>query len=90
MTTMNDDEIPTPADLLDAPDAAHAEEANEVVAQIVAMLRADPGTTACARGSRAVLLTVKRRMEAREWHCGLSVTGPEILSVAARAEWVAR
>jgi len=86
----HDDEIPTPADLLDAPDAAHAEEANEVVAQIVAMLRANPGTTACARGSRAAMLTVKRRMEAREWHCGLSGTGPEILSVAARAEWVAR
>ena len=87
---MNDDEIPTPADLLDAPDAAHAEEASEIVAQIVAMLRANPGTTACARGSRAALLTVKRRMEAREWHCGLSGTGPESLSVAARAEWVAR
>ena len=86
----HDDEIPTPADLLDAPDAAHAEEANRVTARIVTELRANPGATACARNTRTVMLAVKRRMEARGWYCGFSQEGPEILSVAARAEWVAR
>lgn len=86
---METKKIPSPHELLLEQNAADDHETDEVIARIVARLRADATQQVCVTGSMRALTKASHRMEARGWVCriyeGLRDSDPMLMVYAPKS-----